>query len=202
MSASNNSSSSGSTVSKVNMSNMPPPNTSTSANKPNNVSKSNSKGNTNTSQNKVEAPTLGDVSKQSKNTVAKNTPATNTAVPFETAKEATGVYEVVSENYIILLALTLGIVVIGIIYFFSSSFRVGRAIDTTQIYKQYQTLGSLDYDKQGERRLGDFYICSAYNAAHTGYQMYDYTSEDMVLAVLQCGARYLEFNVFNSEFVM
>ena len=215
MSASNNSSSSGSTVSKVNMSNMPPPNTSTSANKPNNVSKSNStksdatksditksnsKGNTNTSQNKVEAPTLGDVSKQSKNTVAKNTPATNTAVPFETAKEATGVYEVVSENYIILLALTLGIVVIGIIYFFSSSFRVGRAIDTTQIYKQYQTLGSLDYDKQGERRLGDFYICSAYNAAHTGYQMYDYTSEDMVLAVLQCGARYLEFNVFNSEF--
>jgi len=210
MSASNNSSSSGSTVSKVNMSNMtPPPNTSTSANKQankqNNVSKSDSaksesKGNVNISQNKVEVPTLGNVSKQSKNITSKNTPANNTIVPFETAKEATGVYEVVSENYIILLALTLGIVVIGIIYFFSSSFRVGRAIDTTNIYKQYQTLGSLDYDKQGERRLGDFYICSAYNAAHTGYQMYDYTSEEMILAVLQCGARYLEFNVFNSEF--
>ena len=216
MSASNNSSSSGSTVSKVNMSNMTPPpsnatppNTSTSANKQANKqvnvsksdsAKSESKGNVNTSQNKVEVPTLGNVSKQSKNITSKNTPANNTTVPFETTKEATGVYEVVSENYIILLALTLGIVVIGIIYFFSSSFRVGRAIDTTNIYKQYQTLGSLDYDKQGERRLGDFYICSAYNAAHTGYQMYDYTSEEMVLAVLQCGARYLEFNVFNSEF--
>jgi len=215
MSASNNSSSSGSTVSKVNMSNMTPPpsnatppNTSTSANKQANKqvnvsksdsAKSESKGNVNTSQNKVEVPTLGNVSKQSKNITSKNTPANNTTVPFETTKEATGVYEVVSENYIILLALTLGIVVIGIIYFFSSSFRVGRAIDTTNIYKQYQTLGSLDYDKQGERRLGDFYIC-AYNAAHTGYQMYDYTSEEMVLAVLQCGARYLEFNVFNSEF--
>ena len=43
-------------------------------------------------------------------------------------------------------------------------------------------------------------ISSAYNAAHSGYQMYDYTSEDIVLSILQSGARYLEFNVFNSEF--
>ena len=30
--------------------------------------------------------------------------------------------------------------------------------------------------------------------------MYDYTSEKIVLSILQSGARYLEFNVFNSEF--
>jgi hypothetical protein len=30
--------------------------------------------------------------------------------------------------------------------------------------------------------------------------MYDYTSEKIVLAVLQSGARYIEFNIFNSEF--
>jgi hypothetical protein len=30
--------------------------------------------------------------------------------------------------------------------------------------------------------------------------MYDYTSENIVLSVLQSGARYLEFNIFNSEF--
>jgi hypothetical protein len=207
MSTSNNSSSSGSTVSKVNITNNAQFNSSTSDSKLSNATKNDSmksetKSNVNKSlsQNKVEAPTLGNISKQSKNTTSKNSQATNTIEQFETAKQAIGVYEVVSENYIILLALTLGIVIIGIIYFFSSSFRVGRAIETTQIYKQYQTLGSLDYIKQGERRLGDFYICSAYNAAHTGYQMYDYTSDEMVLAVLQCGARYLEFNVFNSEF--
>jgi hypothetical protein len=30
--------------------------------------------------------------------------------------------------------------------------------------------------------------------------MFDYTSEKIVRSILQCGARYLEFNVFNSEF--
>ena len=43
-------------------------------------------------------------------------------------------------------------------------------------------------------------IASSYNSAHVGYQMYDYTSEEMVQARLQSGARYLEFNIFNSGF--
>ena len=68
------------------------------------------------------------------------------------------------------------------------------------VYQGYQQLTSLNYDNIGINRLGDFYVASAYNAAHCGYQMYDYTSEKIVLAALQGGARYLEFNVFNSEF--
>ena len=67
------------------------------------------------------------------------------------------------------------------------------------VYQGYQQLNSLN-GKIGSNRLGDFYVASAYNASHCGYQMYDYTSEKIVLAALQSGARYLEFNVFNSEF--
>ena len=77
---------------------------------------------------------------------------------------------------------------------------MNRAVSKMDIYKQYQKLASLDYSKVGETRLGDYYISSAYNAAHSGYQMGDYTSEKIVLSVLQSGARYLEFNIFNSEF--
>jgi Phosphatidylinositol-specific phospholipase C, X domain/Phosphatidylinositol-specific phospholipase C, Y domain len=150
----------------------------------------------NSNSTKLEVPTLENTTKQA---IIKTT-SNNTDVPFETAKEKAGVYEVVSENYIILLAITFGIIILGIIYFFSQTFRVDRAIGKTKIYQEYQTISSLDYSALGERRLGDFYISSAYNTAHVGYQMYDYTSEKMVLAVMQSGARYLEFNVFNSKY--
>ena len=87
-----------------------------------------------------------------------------------------------------------------IIYFFSESFRVDRSVSKMLVYQGFQTIMSLDYKLLGNRRLGDFYVSSAYNAAHSGYQMYDYTSEKIVLSVLQSSARYLEFNIFNSEF--
>jgi hypothetical protein len=58
----------------------------------------------------------------------------------------------------------------------------------------------MDYNVYGSTRLGNYHVASAYNAAHAGYQMYDYTSEQIVLATLQGGARYIEFNVFNSEY--
>lgn len=119
---------------------------------------------------------------------------------LQTVKEATGVYEIVSENYIILLAVTSAIIIISIIYFFSQTFRVGRAIDHMQTYQSYQNLNSIDLGVYGETRLGDYHVSSAYNASHVGYQMFDYTSEKIVLSALQAGARYLEFNVFNSEF--
>jgi len=125
---------------------------------------------------------------------------TNNSSEFQTAKEEAGVYEVVSENYLLLLGISFAIIIMIIIYFFSESFRVGRAVDKMLIYQGFQQILSLDNSRLGQRRIGDFYIASAYNAAHSGYQMYDYTSEKIVLSVLQSGARYLEFNIYNSEF--
>ena len=40
-------------------------------------------------------------------------------------------------------------------------------------------------------RLADFYVCSSYNSAVSGYQLMDYLSTDMVKKVMQCGCRYL-----------
>jgi hypothetical protein len=165
---------------------------------------------------KINAPSMANTTKQSlnrgntvnsTNSTAKNS-STNSKMAgsttiddsLETVKEASGVYEIVSENYIILLAVTSAIIIIAIVYFFSETFRVGRALDHMQTYQSYQNLDSIDLMSFGDTRLGDYHVSSAYNAAHIGYQMFDYTSEKIVLSILQAGGRYLEFNVFNSEY--
>jgi hypothetical protein len=117
-----------------------------------------------------------------------------------TTEEAVEYGNVITNNYLLLVAVSIALIVCIVIYFFSASFRVDRAITSTMRYQSFQRITSIDYMKYGESKIGDMYIASAYNAAHSGYQMYDYTSEKMVLAVLQSGARYLEFNVFNSTF--
>ena len=163
----------------------------------------------NTPNSKINAPSENNTSKKSiaieNNTSLKNANnstnnSTNLNTILETAKESAGVYEVVSENYLLLLGITSALVIIIIIYFFSQSFRVSRTLAKMIVYQGYQQLTSLNVNTIGNNKLGSFYVASAYNAAHCGYQMYDYTSEQIVLAALQSGARYLEFNVFNSEF--
>jgi hypothetical protein len=162
---------------------------------------------------KINAPSMANTTKQSLNrgnteNSAKNNSNNSKGVMkgstidnnLETVKEATGAYEIVSENYIILLAVTSAIIIIAIIYFFSETFRVGRANDHMKTYLSYQNLDSVDLIAFGENRIGDYHISSAYNAAHVGYQMFDYTNEKIVLSILQAGGRYLEFSVFNSEY--
>ena len=107
---------------------------------------------------------------------------------------------VITKNYILLICISAALVICIIVYFFSSSFRVSGAIDTMLRYQNFQRITSIEYKKFGNTYIGNMFVASAYNAAHSGYQMYDYTSEKIVLSVLQSGARYIEFNVFNSEF--
>jgi len=124
----------------------------------------------------------------------------NESSSFKTAKEEAGVYEVVSTNYMLLIGISAALIIIIIIYALSQSFRVGRAVSSMVVYQGYQQISSLKVDSTSKFTLGNYHTASAYNAAHSGYQMYDYTSEKVVLSILQSGARYLEFNVFNSCF--
>jgi hypothetical protein len=107
---------------------------------------------------------------------------------------------VITNNYMLLLGVTSALIICIIIYFLSETFRVERARSKMLAYQGFQRISSIDYIKLGDLRLGDMYVSSAYNAAHSGYQMYDYTSKKIVLSLLQSGVRYFEFNVFNSTF--
>jgi hypothetical protein len=109
-------------------------------------------------------------------------------------------YVIKTDNYVMIMAIAISIIVIGIIYVLSKPFRVNKTLGSLSIYYNYQHLSSLDYSKLGDRKLVNMSVASSYNSSHIGYQMYDYTSEEMILGVLRCGARYIELNVFNSEY--
>lgn len=174
---------------------------SSSNNKSSSSNSNNKSTESNITNSKINTPSINNTSKKAIN-IENNSSlqTTNLNTKLETTKESAGVYEVVSENYLLLLGITSALIIIIIIYFFSQSFRVSRTLSKMLVYQGYQQLTSINFSSVGKKRLGDFYVSSAYNAAHCGYQMYDYTSEQIVLAVLQSGARYLEFNVYNSEF--
>ena len=103
-------------------------------------------------------------------------------------------------NYFLVVAVVIALILVLLIYFFSKSYRIGRITDTMKLYQSYQTLNSFPFSKAGAIRLGDCRIASAYNCTLGGYQMLDYTSENVLLATLRSGARYVEFNVFNSVY--
>jgi len=169
------------------------------SNTPSVSNKNNSKSSNSIPNNNIVAPSINNKSKKS-TTITNNNSTANDAESFQTAKEEGGVYEVVSTNYMLLIAIASALLIILIIYLFSQSFRVGRTVSNMSIYQGYQQISSLNVDSSNTFTLGDYHIASAYNAAHCGYQMYDYTSENIVLSLLQSGVRYLEFNIFNSEF--
>lgn len=171
-----------------------------------NPGKLNNSGNTNSGNT---GNTISKNAKTNNNNTNTNTKANNSIIQNNSKNtvnnkansgEDSEVYEVITDNYVLIMGITVAIIVIIIIYFFSETFRVNRTISNMTTYTEFLTLKSLDYARLGNTRLGDYMIASAYNAAHAGYQMYDYSSEKIVLQVLRSGARYLEFNIFNSEY--
>ena len=172
--------------------------------KNNNKNNDNNNNNNNNKNNNNKNNNINNTNKPSNNndkSKKNNEVNTNKDMNNKTVKnDEGGLYEIATDNYIILLAIVCATVIIIIIYFFSQTFRAGRTISHMKTYQSYQKIASMETEKYGSNRLGDYYISSAYNAAHVGFQMFDYTSEKIVLAALQSGVRYLEFNVFNSEY--
>ena len=181
------------------LSNAPPTNSLKS-----NASNTNQNSNVNKNMSKkLNAPEVNNIKKELaiNNTINAYKSNTKNNENIKTTKEEMVEYgNIITNNYLLLLGITSALIICIIIYFLSETFRVNRTLDRMLSYQGFQRITSIDYIKLGELRLGDMYVSSAYNASHSGYQMYDYTSKKIVLSVLQSGARYLEFNVFNSTF--
>ena len=108
--------------------------------------------------------------------------------------------EAKSSNLIYIIAGVMIFAILVLLFFFSKTARVGRAIDTIAMYQKYQTVSSAEFMKYKKFELKKLQVASSYNTPLVYNQMLDYTSEEILLAVLQSGARYLEFNIFNSTF--
>jgi hypothetical protein len=55
-------------------------------------------------------------------------------------------------------------------------------------------------DALKDMKLANFMVCSSFNSAHSGFQLLDYVSLEMIHANLRSGARFLEFTVFNDKY--
>jgi len=125
---------------------------------------------------------------------------TKTKIGSATVNLKDGSNELIAGNYVLIMGLLISFILFLIIYFTSKTFRVGRTVSTMNIYQKFQELQDFPYSRYGDTTLASCKIASAYNAASNEFQMIDYTSRDLVLIKLQSGAKYLEFNVFNSEY--
>tara|TARA_Y100000389_G_C17411330_1_gene491094 strand:- start:243 stop:1418 length:1176 start_codon:yes stop_codon:yes gene_type:complete len=105
-----------------------------------------------------------------------------------------------STNLIFIISGVLVFAILILLFFFSKTARVARALDTISMYQKYQTVSSAEFMKFKKLELKKLQVASSYNSILVYNQMMDYTSEEILLATLQSGARYVEFNIFNSKF--
>lgn len=167
----------------------------TNSSSKNNINKLAPSATSNTTKNKINT----NIVENTKNSLKSNINL-DISEKLKDVREKTGYFDIVADNYFLLIGLSFALVILILVYFCSSSFRVQRCTERMLLFQNYQSLKSLNYSSVGDTFLGDYYITSAYNPCHCGYQMFDYTSEKVLLACLQSGARYLDLSIFNSEF--
>lgn len=112
-----------------------------------------------------------------------------------------GERNMLATNYVLIVCIVIVCLCILILYFFSNSFRTSMTLDSISMYYQFQTLSSYPISSNATKvTLADCQFSSAANPALVKYQMLDYENELVVKAILKAGVRFLEFNIFNSEF--
>lgn len=155
----------------------------------------NNKVNNNSSQGKNNNSLIGTIGNKLSETASTVSSTVSGAIDI-----TFGDAEARSSNIIFIIAGVLIFAILILLFFFSKTARVARALNTISMYQNYQTVTSAEYLKYKSLELKKFQIASSYNTGLVYNQMMDYTSEEIVLSVLQSGARYLEFNIFNSQF--
>ena len=127
--------------------------------------------------------------------------SSNANLNLNSSRLSINVNDDTSKYNFILMSIFIAIVfLILIVIFFSKQFRVYRVTNNMNIYIKFQNMESMKKAALKDYRLADFYVCSSYNSAVSGYQLMDYLSTDMVKKVMQCGCRYLEFQLFSNTF--
>ena len=98
----------------------------------------------------------------------------------------------------------IGILIASIVFYFtySQSRRVSKQLKQMDKYIEFVELKPIakckDYIK--DFRLHDFYVASSARSYLSGHQKNDYSTPDVVRNILQMGARFLEFDIFNQGF--
>ena len=102
--------------------------------------------------------------------------------------------EIYKKSIIIFIIL---FIIIILSFYISEQYRVNVAIKNMKYYDDYLALDSFRNYK--ELRLCDFYIASCFRPVTAINQRLDYVSSDILKKIIKYGARFLWFDVFNSN---
>jgi hypothetical protein len=106
-----------------------------------------------------------------------------------------------SNNIFLIAIAVLVIIFIVIIVLFSEGFRVKRVVSSFKVYNRYQTIRNYNYKAKGHNILGNHFIASSYNSCNVKNPILSYMNcNDILKGILQSGARYIEFKIFNDKF--
>lgn len=107
---------------------------------------------------------------------------------------------ITSNTYLLTLVMFLACLGFVMFYFLSKEFRVSKTLSYMKIYTNFQILTSLNMKALKKFKLANFNVASSFNSAHSGHQLLDYVSTEMIHANLRSGARFLEFTIFSSQY--
>jgi hypothetical protein len=104
------------------------------------------------------------------------------------------------DNYFYMISIIIVIILLASIYIFSKSFNVSRTLTKLNIYSKFLVGDNYNIEKNKDLPLHKLRFGAAYNPCHVGKQMYGYTSEIILKNILKTGARYIDLNIFASQF--
>ena len=162
-------------------------------NNTNNTNNLNSNNNTNNNTNNLNSNSNNNTI-DNQNTKVKNK-KTNKNVSFFKRNNP------ISNNIFLITISIFVILFILLIVLFSEGFRVKRVISNFEKYNVFQTISNYNYKEKGDNILGNHYIASSYNSCNVKKPVLSYMNCDNILkGILQSGARFIEFKIFNDKF--
>lgn len=127
---------------------------------------------------------------------------------FTTVKEnfnetARTVIENINARKNVFYTLLLLLVLIIIFYLISENYRTSKVLYKMNIYDTYMNVTNSDFtdktDTGVSHILSDYYVASSFRSVIGENQRFDYCSVEILKKILKAGARFLWFDIYNSD---
>lgn len=137
------------------------------------------------------------------NSIADNLNNSKINIPRNQTEEEQTVSKL-NNQVVFFIFLLIGILVVGFLILISRVFRVYMTLNKLSIYRtneikqaNLKDISGLDLEN---KFLRDFYIASAYRPYVCQLHKYDYVSVEVFSQILKCGPRFVELEIFNSNY--
>ena len=134
-----------------------------------------------------------------------NSISTNSNIPNSFQDQMKNGINVLKNNIVqyrkIIGILVIVFLVLIVSYFISENYRINLVLNDMKIYDSYMTITNTDFSGKNdeEYRLSDYYIASSFRSITGRNQLLDYTSTRILEKILKEGARFIWFDIFNSD---